>query len=332
MSRHPNQPEQRRECNKASFGYILAWLLSSMVNPSHSLFSVLFCTIDAMQANHPPSLQQRLLHYLPDYRVLVCRECKYAVALHGLDYHLRTVHHIHRQEKQGLLDYASTLDLAPLEDIPHPDPSTPPLPSLSQTQGFKCVHCRFACASQKHMCNHVNKEHQMDKASGPHWEAKTVQTFFKRRNKTRYFVVTPTTTTTSSSSSSGSDEWTSRADRIISDLVHQASQQEQERYRRFAALEGTTQRAENSVVYLAHAQDNYPKRAILRARADSQTWAYIPVEMSYGHIRHHSLPSILAPLTSLVSKPLGKIRVTRARYVKPGNIGVECQELLPGAA
>ena len=86
------------------------------------------------------------------------------------------------------------------------------------------------------------------------------------------------------------------------------------------------------VVYLAHAQDNYPKRAILRARADSQTWAYIPVEMSYGHIRHHSLPSILAPLTSLVSKPLGKIRVTRARYVKPGNIGVECQELLPGAA
>jgi len=204
-----------------------------------------------MHANHPPSQQQRLLHYLPEYRVLVCRECKYAVTLHGLDYHLRTVHHIRRQEKQALLDYASTLDLAPLEDIPLPDPSTPPLPSLSQTQGFKCMHCRFACTSQEYMYKHVNKEHQLGKADGPHWEAKTVQTFFKRRDKMRYFVVTPTTTTTNSSGSSssggiGSDEWTSRVDRIISELVHQEEQQEQERRRRFAVLEGTTQRAENS--------------------------------------------------------------------------------------
>ena len=56
------------------------------------------------------------------------------------------------------------------------------------------------------------------------------------------------------------------------------------------------------VVYLAHAQDNYPKRAILRARADSQTWAYIPVEMSYGHIRHPASRAIACNDSALFKK------------------------------
>ncbi|PVH70958.1 hypothetical protein DL98DRAFT_521355 [Cadophora sp. DSE1049] len=132
-----------------------------------------------------------LLHYLPGYHVLICKECRYAIQPSAISRHLKDLHHIYRSDRQELLEYTKGLDLAEPGDVLLPPPDTTPVPLLPTESGLACAKegCSHLCVTVKRMKNHWATAHRDIAESGrAQWRPVTLQTFF-RGNQLRYFVV-----------------------------------------------------------------------------------------------------------------------------------------------
>jgi hypothetical protein len=137
---------------------------------------------------------QDLLEYNENYRVIICRDCKYAIQKNALGSHLLR-HKIYRSERQHLLTAISQLDLLEPEDVLIPPGQSPAVDGLPVISGYKCTAngCVNLCASTKRMRRHWSEAHGMSTPPEPFAESVNLQTFF-RGTKLKYFEVFPAST------------------------------------------------------------------------------------------------------------------------------------------
>ena len=133
--------------------------------------------------------EPNLLTYLPDFSVLICKSCQFAIQPSALPSHLLR-HRIYRTDRQRLLQELSTLTLLEPEEVPTPAPHSTTLRDLPVHRGFRCLStgCTHACASQKRMSQHWSEVHGERDSKKVRARSAYLQTFFKG-NKILYFEV-----------------------------------------------------------------------------------------------------------------------------------------------
>ncbi|KAH8705159.1 hypothetical protein BGW36DRAFT_284790 [Talaromyces proteolyticus] len=134
-----------------------------------------------------------LLRYDAEYKVLICRECKYAIQKNALGSHLLR-HKIYRGERQRLLSSISQLHVLDPDDVRSPFADCPPVDGLPVIAGYKCLApgCGSLCASFKRMRHHWSTTHALSNPSDDFACSVDLQTFF-RGTKLRYFEVSRST-------------------------------------------------------------------------------------------------------------------------------------------
>lgn len=142
--------------------------------------------------NAAPKEPTDLFHHLPHHRILICKQCRFAVLPSAVARHLKELHHMHHPDRQQFVDYALGLNLADQHNITLPEPRQRPLPILPIIPGLACViaGCGHLCATDKRMKMHWRTEHSNTKAHQPQGYRVSMQTFF-RGNQLRYFIVSP---------------------------------------------------------------------------------------------------------------------------------------------
>lgn len=134
---------------------------------------------------------QGLLVYNSTYRVLICRECQYAIQKSALRSHLLR-HKIYRRERQDLLSSIAQLDLCEPHEVAFPTPTSQPIESLAVLSGYRCLveGCGSLCSSTKRMRQHQSKEHGLSESHNLNSLTfpTQLQTFF-RGTKLKYFEV-----------------------------------------------------------------------------------------------------------------------------------------------
>ncbi|KAH6640552.1 hypothetical protein F5144DRAFT_100039 [Chaetomium tenue] len=130
-----------------------------------------------------------LLAYNAKHRVLICRECKYAVQKSALGSHLLR-HKVYRRERQRLLYAIAQLDILEPDDVQLPSASSLPVEGLPVISGYRCTAtgCENLCASSKRMRRHWGEKHGESDPPPPFSRPVLLQTFF-RGTKLRYFEV-----------------------------------------------------------------------------------------------------------------------------------------------
>lgn len=131
---------------------------------------------------------EELFLYLPSYRVLICRPCRYAVQPAAVSRHLKEIHHILRKTRQPFAAYVSGLDLAEPADVAYPSEDDFPVDHLPVEKGWRCEApgCDYLCVSNKRMEMHWSAVHRCKGVAATDWSAVQLQTFF-RGNMLRYF-------------------------------------------------------------------------------------------------------------------------------------------------
>ena len=136
-----------------------------------------------------------ILEYNPQFQVLICRECQYAIQTSAISSHLLR-HKIYRGDRQSLMALVAELHLLEPDDVPLPEPASSPVQSLPVISGYCCSSpgCGNLCASTKRMKRHWSEAHDLADSSSITSAAlarpAALQTFF-RGTKLRYFEVTP---------------------------------------------------------------------------------------------------------------------------------------------
>lgn len=141
-----------------------------------------------------------LLEYNAIYKVLICRDCHYAIQKNALGSHLLR-HKIYREERQRLLSTINGLDIVEPDDLPLPNANTLPVDTLPVVSGHCCTvaGCGHLCASSKRMRRHWSDAHGVNGSNNFSSLARSVklQTFF-RGTKLKYFEVSATSSNTES--------------------------------------------------------------------------------------------------------------------------------------
>lgn len=147
------------------------------------------------ECNQMPRLEAvgTSLAHLPDYGLIICKTCKFAIQPKALSSHLLR-HHIYRDKRQKLLDRIADLNLVEPGQVPLPTARPPAFPYLPVAPGYRCkfAQCSHLCISHKRMSHHLHEHHgRVDAIDvGYDTERAYLQTFFKG-NKVRYFEVKP---------------------------------------------------------------------------------------------------------------------------------------------
>lgn len=121
-----------------------------------------------------------LLEYNPNYGVLICRECEYAIQKSAVQSHLLR-HKIYRGERQKLLASIAEFDLREPDDVKVPNSDIRPIPALPVLDGYRCSWggCCNLCASVKRMKRHWADCHGGTKDFEMMAKEVKMQTFFR---------------------------------------------------------------------------------------------------------------------------------------------------------
>lgn len=94
-----------------------------------------------------------LFQHLPEYRVIVCLACGYAIPPASLESHIRTYHRKNAsvctlEQRRTAVQQLLSLDLLDpaLECVPFPRTESPPVPQLPTFRGLFCL-CRMSLCS-----------------------------------------------------------------------------------------------------------------------------------------------------------------------------------------
>ena len=130
-----------------------------------------------------------LLEYNATHKVLICKECKYAIQKSAVDSHLLR-HKIYRGDRRQLLHSIAQYDLPEPDDVQLPLSDCPPVEGLPVIAGYKCTEtgCSSLFASSKRLRCHWSERHGIKES--PHLAdcSVNIQTFF-RGTKVKYFEV-----------------------------------------------------------------------------------------------------------------------------------------------
>ena len=133
-----------------------------------------------------------LLKHDPDYGVLICLKCRYAVQKSALDSHLLR-HKIYREERKRLVASVSGLNILEPDEVPVPALSSPALAYITKFSGLRCAvpQCGHLTVSTKRMKLHWKQVHgslELPVRDSDLARDAILQTFF-RGNKVKYFEV-----------------------------------------------------------------------------------------------------------------------------------------------
>ncbi|KAI0202002.1 hypothetical protein F4808DRAFT_91756 [Astrocystis sublimbata] len=130
-----------------------------------------------------------LLIHLPDYGVVICKGCRFAIQPTAFSSHLQN-HHILRSERRSILNQLDTLRLLQPDRVGVPTSDSPRVSGLPVLSGCRCAasKCKYACTSVKRMCQHWSDVHDEPNSKLIKYREAKLQTFF-RGNKIRYFEV-----------------------------------------------------------------------------------------------------------------------------------------------
>jgi hypothetical protein len=150
-----------------------------------------------------------LFQYLSEYKVLVCRLCKYAVPPSWLQSHLQRRHkedHDDLRSQSGPADVArellSRIDMPLLdprrESVTLPAPDSDPIPFLEVQLGNKCSECFKILTDTKGIVRHLREAHNIvrrgpsrpsiaSRRLPPDWTTVSCQWFFVARYQSIYF-------------------------------------------------------------------------------------------------------------------------------------------------
>lgn len=114
--------------------------------------------------------------HLPEFRVVICKECKYAVLPSHIDAHFTGgPHKLDRTERRRIADEIAEVNgLIGNEEalrrweFPFPPPTSSPVEGLAKpkTGGFQCslgvrgVECKYVCFTVDGIRRHCIKKHQ----------------------------------------------------------------------------------------------------------------------------------------------------------------------------
>jgi hypothetical protein len=132
------------------------------------------------------------LKHDPEYGVLVCLKCRYAVQKSALDSHLLR-HKIYREERKRLVASVSHLNVLEPDLVLTPAPSSPALVYITKFSGLRCTvtQCGHLTVSTKRMKFHWRQTHgslELPVRDSDLARDAVLQTFF-RGNKVKYFEV-----------------------------------------------------------------------------------------------------------------------------------------------
>ncbi|KAL4878195.1 hypothetical protein BJY04DRAFT_221344 [Aspergillus karnatakaensis] len=143
-----------------------------------------------MQTQPQDPAPAELLKYLPEYEVVICTGCSYAVQPKAISRHLKEIHRVLRSRRRRFDLYVSGLKLRDPHDVEPPsEPGQFPVPYLPVESGFRCreMGCQHMCASTKRMEAHWRNEHGRKGVAQRDYSPTPLQTFF-RGNLLRYFT------------------------------------------------------------------------------------------------------------------------------------------------
>ena len=132
---------------------------------------------------------EELLEYLPPYKVLVCRSCKYAIQTKAIARHLKEIHGLKSSDRRPYLQYSQQFKLAEPELVVEYKPIDFPVQSLPVQDGLQCQasNCGHLCVTEKRMKQHWLAVHGRSGVAKRDWQMAPLQTFFKG-NLLRYFT------------------------------------------------------------------------------------------------------------------------------------------------
>jgi len=136
------------------------------------------------------AIVDRLLYYDHAYKVLICKEHRYA--MRNLDMHLRDQHAVGIAVRRIIVERYASLPVARPADVRLPPPFGPPCVALGlPVDGLLCKSCAFACAQPTSIRRHCNLTHgwRSTARGSTNWTAAKVQTFFSAGGLQRYFAV-----------------------------------------------------------------------------------------------------------------------------------------------
>ena len=154
-----------------------------------------------------------ILHYLPDYQILICKPCQYAISPSRFQTHMRTHHrdtagfrtHKELLATRAIIDANYLWKDPSREPVPLPPPDSPPIPNLPLKRGLRCLECLHICCTPEGIRNHLYRAHphlrrprsrpsalgsQADQTQ-PRWEETFCQRFFVTGSQSGYFAVLP---------------------------------------------------------------------------------------------------------------------------------------------
>lgn len=134
---------------------------------------------------------ERLLKYLPQFKVLICIEHRYA--LQNVERHLQDYHTGKAKEKREVLNQYAQFELANPQDIQLPDPLHEPIDELGKPlRALICEEeeCEFITIHREAMRRHCKVKHDWHSTRGQreYWHEIWAQTFFIA-GKQKYFSV-----------------------------------------------------------------------------------------------------------------------------------------------
>jgi hypothetical protein len=121
--------------------------------------------------------------YLPNFHVIICRQCKFAIPSTYISRHFRNLHtKIPLATRQAIIDFADTVQIDEPRRVTIPHPEEDPIDDLELIKkGFQCQFgdCTECSKTEPTMRQHCRDDHGWVKSAEQMWTVQAVQTFFQ---------------------------------------------------------------------------------------------------------------------------------------------------------
>ena len=186
-------------------------------------------------------IARRHITYLPEYTVVICRKCKYALhpSKRSIREHFRIVHKaISGEVRKAIVKYTNQLLLSTVEEVSLLSKDiTKRIEGLELCNGYECNACGYLCKGRRTMELHCYGLHDYVLSKGVQWRHRYIQTFFPNR-ECKYFSVKVDSHDDCDKLDSEIDDGdlydenaTSSLDRLLEASLKETEQREEERRR-----------------------------------------------------------------------------------------------------
>lgn len=126
---------------------------------------------------------QQYITYLPNFHVMICRQCKFAIPSTYISRHFRNLHtKIPLAMRQAIIDFANTVQMDEPCRVIVPGPEEGPIDDLELIKkGYRCQFngCMECSKKEATMTQHCRDYHGWIKSTEQMWTVQAVQTFFQ---------------------------------------------------------------------------------------------------------------------------------------------------------